>query len=114
MGADGAGIAVYDDAVLTVNGGSISNNRGNGEEACYGIGVYVNDSTATFNGVKFENNHGFDEHHYGAAIYAEDSKVTMYDCTVDGNGVKNNGTATFVNIPDSKWYKTSKKGYWLA
>ena len=87
--SDGAGIALYDDATLTMNGGSLRNNEAKGVSGTNGVAVYVNDSTAIFKNVEFKNNQGFENNHYGAAIYATDSTVTMEECIVDGNGIEN-------------------------
>ena len=86
---DGAGIAVYDGAILTMNGGSLSNN------ICYnfadnqngGCGIYVNDSTAVLNSTVIQNNH-FKKyfHAKGAALYSTDSDVTIKNCKIIGNG----------------------------
>ena len=96
---DGAGIAVYDGATLIMNGGSLKNNIVIRNEAIsdfavnfgvsyYGGAVYVEDSTAIFKGVEFKNNNvSADE--YGAAIYADNSNVTIDECNFDGNGTWN-------------------------
>ena len=82
-GSDGAGIAVYDGAVLTMNGGSISQNEIHGFFYPYGI-LYVNDATATLNGVTISDNRGNCDAE-GVAIYADNSTVTLNDCVVSGN-----------------------------
>ena len=96
---DGAGIAVYDGATLIMNGGSLKNNIVIRKEAIsdlavnfgvsyYGGAVYVEDSTAIFKGVEFKNNK-VSAKEYGAAIYADNSNVTIDECNFDGNGTWN-------------------------
>lgn len=86
---DGGGIAIYDNAILVMNGGSISNNILRGPTYdCYGGAIYINESTATFNGVTFKNNIVKDDNEYGAAIYADESTVTINECIFDGNGIE--------------------------
>ena len=97
---DGAGIAVYDGATLIMNGGSLKNNiviDGSADSNhsmdfgiinYYGGAIYVEDSTAIFKGVEFKNNNvSADE--YGAAIYADNSNVTIDECNFDSNGTWN-------------------------
>ena len=92
---DGAGIAMYDGATLTMNGGEFTSNilyshtsdRAAIDYRCYGIGVYVEDSTATFNNVLFLSNYSSEGRNHGAAIYAEDSNVTINACRFTNNGV---------------------------
>lgn len=92
---DGAGIAMYDGAILTMNGGEFTSNilyshtsdRAAIDYRCYGIGVYVEDSTATFNDVLFLSNYSSEGRNHGAAIYAEDSNVTINACRFTNNGV---------------------------
>ena len=91
---DGGGIAVYDGAVLTVNGGIFENNTVDGNMKGYsytlpelrGGAVYICDAIATFNGVEFKNNNAPQLIDYGAAIYADGSKVTIDKCIFNGNG----------------------------
>ena len=96
---DGGGIAVYDGATLTMNGGSITNNALKSAlvTTLYGAGVYIEDSTASFNNVIFKHNHSNGRPDYkpddsitysssGAAIYAEDSKVDIDSCRFYDNG----------------------------
>ncbi len=95
---DGAGIAVYDGATLIMNGGSISDNSGKSVNVTwiFGVGVYVEDSTASFYNVTFKNNNSggrasYDRDQsetystYGTAIYAEDSNVILDSCRVYDN-----------------------------
>ena len=89
-GDDGGGIALYDGATLIMNGGSISDNRNNSFNACYGAGVYVYESTAIFEGVTFSNNQNTYNPMRGTVLYAdEDSVVTMNNCKVVDNGTYN-------------------------
>lgn len=108
---DGGGIALYD-ATLVMNGGSFRDNSidgvvGNELFDCYGGAIYIEDSTATFNGVEFKNNQNTNDEDYGAAIYADDSEVYLYECTFDGNGVEDKGknicgTTSIVHAEDSE------------
>ena len=95
---DGAGIAVYDGATLIMNGGSILDNSGKSVNVTwiFGVGVYVEDSTASFYNVTFKNNNSggrtnYDRDQsetystYGTAIYAEDSNVILDSCRVYDN-----------------------------
>ena len=95
---DGAGIALYSGATLTMRGGSFKNNEAKGDIDCYGIAVYVNSSTASFKNVEFKNNQGFDDHHLGAAIYADDSEVTVDECVFDGNGIEDEAKAYLASV----------------
>ena len=109
---DGGGIALYDDAVLVMNGGSFKDNSIDGDDDsevldCYGGAVYIEESTATFKGVEFKNNQNTTAEDYGAAIYAFDSKVYLSECTFDGNGVEDKsenicGTTSIVHAEDSE------------
>ncbi len=108
---DGGGIALYDNATLVMNGGSFRDNSidgvvGNELFDCYGGAIYIEDSTATFNGVEFKNNQNTNDEDYGAAIYANNSKVYLYECTFDGNGIEDEskktcGTTSIVHAEDS-------------
>ena len=108
---DGGGIALYDNAVLVMNGGSFRDNSidgvvGNELFDCYGGAIYIENSTATFNGVEFKNNQNTNDEDYGAAIYADNSKVYLYECTFDGNGIEDEskktcGTTSIVHAEDS-------------
>lgn len=79
---NGAAIALYDGAKLTMIGGSIKNNSVifDGDDTTRGT-VYVEESTAIFNEVTFSGNEG----RSGAVIYAGDSTVTLNDCIVENN-----------------------------
>jgi hypothetical protein len=96
-GANGAGIAVYNGAVLIMNGGSLSDNfmtskvitliGGISIPICsYGT-LYVEDATAMLNGVVINNNCTDDSGSEGVAIYVNDSTVTLNNCVVSGNAV---------------------------
>ena len=89
---DGAAIAVYDGATLTMNGGSISNNtlwRSFWSFATPYGALYLNDSTAYLNDVVFEGNvFGGNDYAYGVAIYADDSDLVAENCTFKNNGYK--------------------------
>ena len=93
--SDGGGIAIYDRATLIMNGGSFKNNVNCAEESdldfgtYYGGAVYVNNSSAIFNGVEFKNNTVEESVSNGDAIYADNGNVTLNECTFDGNGIKN-------------------------
>ena len=86
-GANGAAIAVYNGAVLIMNGGSLSDNfmtskvitliGGIAIPICsYGT-LYVEDATAMLNGVVINNNCTDDSGSEGVAIYVNDSTVTL-------------------------------------
>ena len=98
---DGAGIAVYDGATLTMIGGRVSDNfmKCSDVSLVYGAGIYIEDCTANFFNVTFQNNHSkgqsaycqdqFEAYcTYGAAIYAEQSTVTIDTCCFYDNGHK--------------------------
>lgn len=103
---DGAGISLESGSVLTVNGGSFKDNIIDseifyGEEAvndCYGGAVYVESATAIFNGVEFKNNLAPNRYNYGAAIYANNSKVFIEKCTFDGNGAKTETSSAALSV----------------
>lgn len=109
---DGGGIALYDDAVLVMNGGSFRDNSIDGVSFdenfdCYGGAIYIEGSTAIFKGVEFKNNQNTSDEDYGAAIYADASEVYLYECTFDGNGVEDKGknicgTTSIVHAEDSE------------
>lgn len=85
---NGTGIAVYDNAILTMYGGSVSNNLSySTSPAVYGGGVYIEDSSAFFENVVFENNQGFKYSTHGAAVYVNNGILEMDDCQIIGNGV---------------------------
>ena len=84
---DGGAIALYNGATLVMNGGSISNNISHSFTGCYGTGVYVYGSTATFENVTFQNNQNTYHPENGTVIYADNySTVKMNKCQVIDNG----------------------------
>lgn len=85
-GDDGGGIAVYE-ATLIMNGGSFVGNINDSFENNAGAAVYLNDSTATFNKVRFYDNQFTLRTGFGAAVYATGSTVTMTECEITGNGL---------------------------
>ena len=92
---NGAGIALYDDATLIMNGGSIRDNIADmtivatifGRETAYGAGIYAEESTVILENVTIQNNQFLNLLSKGAVIYAEDSDVTLNNCTVVSNGI---------------------------
>ena len=94
QGDDGAGIAVYDGATLIMNGGSISRNKMEQtyiliSNICPYGALYVDNATAILDKVTISDNDALFYDSEGVAIYAKNSNVTMNDCTVSGNAVKN-------------------------
>ena len=98
---DGGGIAVYDGATLVMNGGSIDNNEAKSSSVSwlFSAGVYVEDSTASFNNVTFKNNHSAGRYSYkqdqtetystyGVALYVKESDITIDSCHFYDNGRK--------------------------
>ena len=111
----GAGIAVYDGAKFTMNGGGFINNKNNSFTATsFGIyalggGIYIEDSTASFDNVLFEGNQFTYDSGSGAALYAYDSSVTMNKCKVVGNGKKKEadgtvGARSIITIEDGEMF----------
>ncbi len=111
----GAGIAVYDGAKFTMNGGGFINNKNNSYIAdswgiyALGAGIYIEDSTASFDNVLFEGNQFTYHVGNGAALYAYDSSVMMNKCKVVGNGKKNEadgtvGAKTIITIEDGEMF----------
>ena len=96
----GAGIAVYDDAKFTMNGGGFINNKNNSYRFdalgiyVYGGGIYIEDSTASFDNVLFEGNQFTYDSGSGAALYAYESSVIMSKCKVIGNGKEKEADGT--------------------
>lgn len=81
-GSNGAGIAVLDGSIFTMNGGSFTENR------MYNFGtLYVNNSTATLDGVTMSNNRSMTSRSEGAAIYADNATVTVSNCVVSSNAI---------------------------
>ena len=111
----GAGIAVYDGAKFTMNGGGFIDNKNNSFTATsFGIyalggGIYIEDSTASFDNVLFEGNQFTYDSGSGAALYAYDSSVTMNKCKVVGNGKKQEadgtvGARSIITIEDGEMF----------
>lgn len=90
---DGAGIAVYKGATLTMNGGSFKDNLVDvylgSIYAVQGSAVYVEKGTAIFDGVTFDSNYTGHKNIDGAAIYADEGDITVKNCTFEGNGIEN-------------------------
>lgn len=98
-GERGAGIALFNESTLTMNGGSISNNFLKYYSNVVIVvdlssepkgSLYLKNSTATLNNVEICDNYfkeGVTSQGSGMAIYAtEGSSLTMKDCLVSGNG----------------------------
>ena len=89
---DGGGIVLEDNANLTMNGGCISDNSASSNyvTTSYGVGLFADDSKAVLNKVTISNNQSTGSYECkGAAIYAENSEVTLDECVVKDNGVAN-------------------------
>ena len=102
----GGGIGLHDGSTLIMKGGSISGNKNNSLTE-YAAGVYLDSSTATFEGVTFSDNQNTYYASEGTVIYANDhSKVTMNQCEVIDNGTKNDalGTKGQVSLIVADWY----------
>ena len=81
-GGSGTGIAVLDGATLTMNGGSLTENR------IYNCGtLYVNNSTAILDSVAINNNRSMSSNSQGVAIYADEATVTVSNCVVSSNAI---------------------------
>ena len=111
----GAGIAVYDGAKFIMNGGGFIGNKNNSFRFdilgiyVFGGGIYIEDSTATFDNVLFEGNQFTYDMGDGAALYAYDSSVTMNKCKVVGNGKKKEadgtvGARSIITIEDGEMF----------
>ena len=110
-GERGAGIALFNESTLIMNGGSISNNHLH----CYHIplvgvwlpqgSLYLKNSTATLNNVELCDNYfigGLYENGAGLAIFATNgSDVTMNECLVSGNGKADSDVNEFIYAKDS-------------
>jgi hypothetical protein len=96
----GAGIAVYDGANFIMNGGGFVGNENNSYRFdplgfyVFGGGIYIEDSTASFDNVLFDGNQFTYDSGSGAALYAYDSSVTLNKCKLIGNGKKNEADGT--------------------
>lgn len=96
QGSKGAAIAVHSGAVLIMNGGSLSDNSMKIDDYIVAYfnpdgTLYVYNATATLNNVTIANNKLLTVDGEGAAIYADDSTVTLNDCVVSGNATEANG-----------------------
>jgi hypothetical protein len=87
-----------------MNGGSFTSNLNKTflENGC-GAAIYMNNSTATFNNVRFYDNQFQIRSGHGAAVYATQSTVTMDGCEIISNGVyskidKINGHGSYSTI----------------
>ncbi len=96
-GSNGAAIAVYDGAILVMNGGCISDSVLSTFEFLFTLvdvypygTLYVEDATATLKGVTINGNRSTDSNIEGVAIYANNSTVTLNDCVVSNNGTTDN------------------------
>ena len=104
----GAGIALYDDAVLTMNGGCISNNRFYHTDTIFEYtegALYVDDSVAVLNNVVISGNDHAGKSGtsalVGVAVSLEgDAEVTLNNCLVENNGIKENTDATSIFYAD--------------
>ena len=80
---DGAGIAAYDGATLTMNGGSLSSNTLHIDTTTsYGAGLWLYDATAVLNNVTISGNQAA----HGAAVALNCyGAVTLNECIVENN-----------------------------
>lgn len=93
---DGAGIALYDEAELTMNGGCVSHNLS--YNAVCGGGVYVHKSIASFTDVSFRDNQGIHRSTHGAAIYVDKGTLVMSGCDIVGNGLTKASTGEACSV----------------
>ena len=86
--ADGGGISLESDSILTMNGGSFKNNRliGSSHNDCGGA-LYVSGGIAILNNVEFTNNQTKFDNNDGSAIYVSSGELTLNSCTFEGNGL---------------------------
>ena len=112
-GDDGAGIAVYDNATLIMNGGSISNCLLKYTLGLSGFTVdpygalYVNNSTAILNNVIIDGNHTPTDYTQGVAIYATNSTVMMDKCLVSNNGLNGDDAKSIIAAFNSDFIITN-------
>ena len=112
-GDDGAGIAVYDNATLIMNGGSISNCLLKYTLGLSGFTVdpygalYVNNSTAILNNVIIDGNHTPTDYTQGVAIYATNSTVMMDKCLVSNNGLNGDDAESIIAAFNSDFIITN-------
>ena len=96
---DGGGIALYSDSTLIMNGGSLQDNFvKNSTFSCYGGAIYSSDSNVVLKNVLIKDNKTLLDNSPGAAIYADNSTVSLIDCTVDGNGIKDEANKIYASI----------------
>jgi hypothetical protein len=113
LGDDGAGIAVYDGAILIMNEGSVSNNLIlEGTVADFGFypygTLYVCNATAILNNVTLDGNIARHSNTEGVAIYATGSTVTMDKCVVSNNAApKEYMSQSVIAAYDSKFVITN-------
>lgn len=93
---DGAGIALYDEAELTMNGGCVSHNLS--YNAVYGGGVYIHKSSAFFTDVSFRGNQGIHRSTHGAAVYVDKGTLVMTGCEIVGNGLTKTSTGELCSV----------------
>ena len=93
---DGAGIALYDEAVLTMNGGCVSHNLS--YNAVRGGGVYVHKSSAFFTDVSFRDNQGNHRSTHGVAVYVDKGTLVMSGCDIVGNGLTKASTGEACSV----------------
>ena len=94
--ADGGGISLESDSVLTMNGGSFENNLliGVTHNDCGGA-LYVSGGTAILNGVTFKNNLTEYDSNEGSAIYVSGGELTLNECTFEGNSLQLQSTTPY-------------------
>lgn len=87
---NGAGLAIHNNSVLTMNGGSFQDNVADAKPnvGYYGVGAYIYKATAVFNNVLFKNNQCKKCESEGSAIYSWKSDVTIEECAFEGNGIE--------------------------
>lgn len=89
--SNGTAIAVYNGAVLVMNGGSIDDSYMRAGELIlifitpHGA-VHVEDATAILNQVTLTNNRSDDSDSEGVAVHAQNSTVMLNECIVSNNG----------------------------
>ena len=110
-GERGAGIALFNDSTLIMNGGSISNNLLKYRNRDMFIldlssapsgSLYLKNSTATLNNVELCNDNYPGGTGKGTVIYATDgSSLTMENCLVSNNGTAKSGTRGIIYSKNS-------------
>ena len=94
--ADGGGISLESDSVLTMNGGRFENNLliGASKGDCGGA-LYMDGGTAILNGVTFKNNLTQYDSNEGSAIYVTGGELTLNECTFEGNSLQLQSTTPY-------------------